>query len=139
MNFLAHIYLSGNNEKLMVGNFIGDFVKGNQLDSFEKEIKQGVQLHRAIDQYTDSHIVVSQSKDKLREKYRHYSGVIVEVYYDHFLSKNWSHYHAQDLKGFTEEFYETIKSYTAILPERAAHMLPYMQQGNWLLNYSNIE
>ena len=105
MNFLAHIYLSGNNEKLMVGNFIGDFVKGNQLDSFEKEIKQGVQLHRAIDQYTDSHIVVSQSKDKLREKYRHYSGVIVDVYYDHFLSKNWSHYHAQDLKGFTEEFY----------------------------------
>lgn len=139
MNFLAHIYLSDDHEKLMIGNFIGDFVKGNQLESFEEDIKKGVQLHRAIDEYTDSHKIVSQSKDKLREKYRHYSGVIVDVYYDHFLAKYWTEYHHEAIIPFTEKFYETVFIYSDILPPRASNMLIYMQRDNWLYNYSKIE
>ncbi|MEQ8244210.1 acyl carrier protein phosphodiesterase [Fulvivirga sp.] len=139
MNFLAHIYLSGNNEPLMVGNFIGDFVKGNQLNDFESEITRGVNLHRAIDEYTDQHPVVSKSKDKLREKYRHYSGVIVDIYYDHFLAKNWSDYHKTDLLTFTKQFYNAINNYHNILPKGAKYMLPYMMENNWLYNYSKVE
>lgn len=139
MNFLAHIYLSGNNEPLMVGNFIGDFVKGNQLNDFEPEITRGVNLHRAIDEYTDQHLVVSRSKDKLREKYRHYSGVIVDIYYDHFLAKNWPEYHETDLLTFSGRFYATITSYNNILPKGAKYMLPYMMENNWLYNYSKVE
>ncbi|MTI41634.1 ACP phosphodiesterase [Fulvivirga lutimaris] len=139
MNFLAHIYLSGSNEPLMVGNFIGDFVKGNQLNDFESEITRGVNLHRAIDEYTDQHAVVSKSKDKLREKYRHYSGVIVDIYYDHFLAKNWSDYHKTDLLTFTSQFYTSINSYNNILPKGAKYMLPYMMENNWLYNYSKVE
>lgn len=139
MNFLAHIYLSGDNEKLMVGNFIGDFVKGRQLENFEPEITLGIQLHRAIDAYTDNHQMVSKSKDKLREKYRHYSGVIVDVYYDHFLSKHWADYHSTDLEHFTKNTYAVINSYADILPKGAAYMLPYMTQHNWLYQYSKIE
>ena len=85
MNFLAHIYLSFEDTDLTIGNFIGDFVKGNELDNYSDSIKKGIQLHRAIDSYTDSHEVVQKSKERLRDKYRHYSGVIVDIYYDHFL------------------------------------------------------
>ncbi len=123
----------------MVGNFIGDFVKGNQLNDFEAEITRGINLHRAIDEYTDQHSIVSKSKDKLREKYRHYAGVIVDIYYDHFLAKNWSDYHQIDLKAFTLAFYSTIKNYNSILPKGAKYMLPYMIENNWLYNYSKVE
>lgn len=123
----------------MVGNFIGDFVKGNQLNDFESEITRGINLHRAIDEYTDQHPVVSKSKDKLREKYRHYSGVIVDIYYDHFLAKNWSDYHKTDLLTFTKQFYSAINSYNNTLPKGAKYMLPYMMENNWLYNYSKVE
>jgi acyl carrier protein phosphodiesterase len=140
MNFLAHLYLSGDNVELMVGNFIGDFVKGrNALETFEREIATGIELHRAIDVFTDTHAVVTQSKQRLRPKYRHYSGVIVDVFYDHFLAKNWNVYHNEPLPDFAAKAYTIIKGYDAILPASVKHMLPYMINGNWLVNYANIE
>src|SRR5690349_12341831 len=99
MNFLAHIFLSGDDPEIMVGNFIGDFVKGRNLDDrFSSGIVKGIELHRAIDEYTDSHPVVAQSKNRLRPKYRHYAPVIVDVFYDHFLAKNWKNYHPTSLE-----------------------------------------
>ena len=86
MNFLAHIYLSGEDTPLMIGNFIGDFVKGNEYKNFPADIQNGVLLHREIDSYTDSHEIVLESKKRLREKYRHYSGVITDIFYDHYES-----------------------------------------------------
>jgi acyl carrier protein phosphodiesterase len=140
MNFLAHLYLSGDNPKLMVGNFIGDFVKGKSaLAKFEPEIIRGIELHRSIDAFTDKHSIVSTSKDRLREKYRHYSGVIVDVFYDHFLAKNWSDYHSQPLLDFSLASYKTIERFGDVLPDDVRNMLPYMKRGNWLLNYSFVE
>jgi acyl carrier protein phosphodiesterase len=140
MNFLAHQYLSGENTDLMVGNFIADFVKGKiALQGFDKEIIKGIELHRAIDEFTDTHSVVTQSKNRLRPKYRHYSGVIVDVFYDHFLAKNWQSYHTTPLTDFAENVYRTITSYDSILPENVKRMLPYMIKGNWLVNYSKTE
>src|SRR6188768_77560 len=101
MNFLAHLYLSGNDNKIMVGNFIADFVKGRvALNQFEPAIIRGIELHRAIDEYTDNHPVVTISKNRLRPTYRHYSGVIVDVFYDHFLARNWNTYHSDLLPDF---------------------------------------
>jgi acyl carrier protein phosphodiesterase len=140
MNFLAHIYLSGNDPQLMVGNFIGDFVKGkNALEKFDTRIIQGIELHRSIDAFTDKHPTVSRSKDRLREKYRHYSGVIVDVFYDHFLAHNWTRYHPRPLSEFSLEVYKIIEDYHPILPLEVKNMLPYMKRGNWLLSYSLIE
>lgn len=140
MNFLAHLYLSGNSTKIMVGNFIGDFVKGRSaLEKFESEIIQGIELHRAIDEFTDTHEIVSQSKNRLRPKYRHYSGVIVDVFYDHFLAKNWNHYHHKLLPDFADQAYRTIQSFNEILPAAVKQMLPYMINGNWLVNYARVE
>lgn len=140
MNFLAHLYLSGDNPKVKVGNFIGDFVKGkNALQNFERDIVKGIELHRAIDAFTDTHPIVAQSKSRLREKYRHYSGVIVDVFYDHFLAANWKDFHEQPLLDFSLNTYEIIDSFSDILPEDVKRMLPYMKRGNWLVNYAQID
>jgi acyl carrier protein phosphodiesterase len=140
MNFLAHLYLSGNNPKIMVGNFIGDFVKGkNALEHFDPEIIRGIELHRAIDEFTDSHPVVTQSKTRLRSKYRHYSGVIVDIFYDHLLAKNWDMFHPELLPDFADKAYGIVQAHHTILPEDVKFMMPHMIRGNWLVNYARIE
>lgn len=139
MNFLAHIVLSGDNEDLQVGNFIGDFVKGAQIYDYPPDIQKGVAIHRAIDDYTDSHEVVLKSKKRLRDKYHHYAPVIVDLYYDHLLAKNWGTFISQDLLPFTLDFYQKIKNYHTILPRPVKTMLVSMESENWLYNYRTME
>ena len=140
MNFLAHLLLSGKNRKILVGNFIGDFVKGGNLEErFEPEIVQGIHLHRFIDHFTDNHETPRISRDRLRPKYRHYSGVIVDIFFDHFLARNWDDFHESLLPDFAEEVYQTVESFHAILPEKVKYMLPFMIKGNWLVNYARME
>ena len=124
----------------MLGNFMGDFVKGKSyLQQYEPEIIKGIELHRSIDEYTDSHPVVTASKNRLRPTYRHYSGVIVDVFYDHFLAANWNQFHSLPLETFAQQAYQTITSATATSPEELTYMMPYMTRGNWLVSYSKVE
>lgn len=139
MNFLAHIYLSGQNTPLMIGNFIGDFVKGNNFKKYPVEVQNGILLHREIDSFTDSHEVVLESKKRLRNKYRHYSGVITDIYYDHFLASNWDSYHNRELESFTREFYDTMDDNRSDLPEGVNYMLFHMKRDNWLYQYRTLE
>jgi acyl carrier protein phosphodiesterase len=92
MNFLAHIYLSGDNDLLKIGNFMADSIRGHHYEDYPTEIRKGILLHRAIDSFTDMHPIYRQSKHRLHEKYGHYSGVIMDIFYDHFLAKNWNKY-----------------------------------------------
>ncbi|HEY9005947.1 acyl carrier protein phosphodiesterase [Ohtaekwangia sp.] len=140
MNFLAHLYLSGDDPEVMVGNFMGDFVKGrNLLQQFNTTVVKGIELHRTIDEFTDKHPIVKQSKDRLRTTYRHYAGVIVDVFYDHYLAKYWDQYHTALLPDFAEYAYNTIEGYDPILPDNLKRMLPYMIRGNWLVHYAQVE
>jgi acyl carrier protein phosphodiesterase len=140
MNFLAHLYLSGNNPQRMLGNFIGDFVRGrNLVEQFGEALAEGIELHRAIDEYTDRHPTVKKSKDRLRPKYRHYAPVIVDVYYDHFLANLWANYHTQPLAEYAQAAYKLIEQNEAIVPQQVKNMMPYMMKGNWLVNYGSIE
>lgn len=139
MNFLAHIYLSFEDTDLTIGNFIGDFVKGNELDNYSDSIKKGIQLHRAIDSYTDSHEVVQKSKERLRDKYRHYSGVIVDIYYDHFLALHWQEFHKTPLRKFVDETYKLLNSESSRFPAKTKQMLPFMIKHDWLYNYQFFE
>jgi len=140
MNFLAHLFLSGDDPAIKTGNFIGDFVKGRvTADRFDPGIVQGIALHREIDWFTDRHPVVKHSKDRLRPKYRHYSGVIVDMYYDHFLAKNWSVYTSMPLTDFAADCYDILWQHGAVLPDGVAHLLTYMASGNWLVNYARME
>ena len=139
MNFLAHLYLSGDHEQIMIGNFIGDFVKGKDVYNYPSPIKQGILLHREIDRFTDSHGTVKLSKKRLWGKFRHYAPVIVDVFYDHFLAKNWNQFSSRALKDFTTSFYSIAKAKEELIPERANQMLKYMSRDDWLFHYQSVE
>jgi acyl carrier protein phosphodiesterase len=139
MNFLAHIYLSGNNKMITIGNFIADGIKGKDYKKYPREIQIGILLHREIDSYTDAHQTVRQSTKRLHEKYSHYSGVIVDILYDHFLAKNWNHYCKIPLAEYVEEFYDSLEENFDMLPIRIQKMMPYMITNNWLLSYASVE
>jgi len=117
---------------------MGDFVKGNQYQAYDRLIQIGILLHREIDSYTDQHEVVRESKDRLKDKYRHYSGVLVDVFYDHFLALNFSSFSTANLEDFVSSKYALLTARQEQLPERAQHMLPYMIKGNWLVNYQTF-
>jgi acyl carrier protein phosphodiesterase len=138
MNFLAHIYLSDKDENLMLGNFIADMVKGKQIDSYKPEVIKGITLHRKIDEYTDTHEYVARSKNRIRDKYRHYSGVVVDMFYDHFLARNWETYSQEPIDIFVQSAYNVLLKNYIMLPKRAKFILPIMIGSNWLVNYADL-
>jgi len=139
MNFLAHIYLSGDSEDILLGNFIADMVKGKQIENFHQGIVDGFMLHRKIDTFTDNHPIIEQSKIRIRNKYRLYSGVVVDMYYDHFLSKYWYDFSKQSLTRFVKQAYHILLKNYFLLPMRAKNVLPYMVASNWLVNYGDLD
>jgi acyl carrier protein phosphodiesterase len=139
MNYLAHIYLSGTNDLLKIGNFMADSIKGNDYEKYAPEIKKGILLHRHIDSFTDSHPIYRRSKHRLHEKYGHYSGVIMDILYDYFLAKNWSKYSDEKLEDYANDFYQLLQDNYDILTERIKRIMPYMIARNWLVSYATIE
>ncbi|WP_190809736.1 acyl carrier protein phosphodiesterase [Flagellimonas sp. S3867] len=138
MNFLAHIYLSFDDQEITLGNFFADHIRGNKFKHFPEKIQKGILLHREIDTFTDSHPIAKQSSKRLHKNYSHYSRVIVDIYYDHFLAKNWSVYSPVPLKEYVENFYDLLEDNYDILPLGTQRMMPYMIADNWLYNYSNL-
>lgn len=139
MNFLAHIYLSGDNELITIGNFVADAIRGNKYKLLSPEFQVGVKLHRHIDTFTDAHPIVRQSTKRLHKNYSHYSGVIVDILYDHFLAKNWNNYSEIPLDIYVSDFYDTLKKHFDILPERFQKLMPFMIADNWLLSYAEVD
>ena len=139
MNFLAHIYLSGDNDLLKIGNFMADGIRGKDYLRFPEEVKKGILLHRKIDSFTDEHLIYRKSKHRLHAKYGHYAGVIMDIIYDHFLAKNWEKYSNESLERYVNDFYQLLDDHLGILTEKTKNLLPYMKQNNWLLSYQSIE
>lgn len=138
MNFLAHIYLSGENDLIKIGNFMADSIRGNSYESYPAAIKNGILLHRSIDSYTDMHPIYRQSKHRLHEKYGHYSGVIMDIFYDHFLAKNWANYSNENLEEYADAFYQLLQNNYSLLTDKVKNMMPYMIARNWLVSYATI-
>lgn len=136
MNYLAHIYLSGNNNMLTIGNFIADGIRGKKYKTYPIEVQKGILLHRQIDTFTDAHPTVRQSTKRLHENYGHFSGIIVDILYDHFLAKNWSKYSDVPLEDYAENFYQILTDNIDILPQRILKMMPHLISGNWLVSYA---
>lgn len=139
MNFLAHIYLSGDDDEVIIGNFIADGIKGKKYMKYPPKIQKGILLHRAIDSFTDQHPIVKHSTARLHANYSHYSGVIVDILYDHFLAKNWNSYHDIPLVTFVDNFYALLRQNYEELPSRIQRMMPYMISDNWLTSYATVE
>ncbi len=139
MNFLAHIYLSKENTEVILGNFLGYFVRGNKYKNYNPTIQKGILLHRHIDTFTDAHKIARISKRRLHERYGHYDGIIIDLFYDHFLAKNWSTYSEIPLDIYAQHFYKLLHDNYDILPEKAQYLLPYLEKYNWLYNYQFME
>ena len=140
MNFLAHIYLSGENPEIKLGNFMADAIKGNNFNKYNQKVQIGIKLHRAIDSYTDAHPIFRQSTRRLQGKqFGHYSGVIVDIFYDHFLALNWNDYHHQSLLKYAQDFYKLLESKKQLTPVRTQRIIPYMIEQNWLVQYQSLE
>jgi acyl carrier protein phosphodiesterase len=139
MNFLAHIYLSGDNDLMKIGNFMADGIHGKNFDVFPIEIQKGIILHREIDTFTDAHPVFRQSTKRLHANYHHYSGIIVDIFYDHFLAKNWDNYSEERLEDYSERFYQSLRDNYNDLTPKTQKMMPYMIEYNWLLSYQTID
>ena len=138
MNFLAHIYLSGNDELVKIGNFMADGIRGKQFETYHPQIQKGILLHRAIDTFTDAHQIFRSSTKRLHPNYHHYSGIIVDIFYDHFLAKNWKKYSDETLDDFADNFYDSLKKNYHLLSKKTQDILHYITTQNWLVSYKNV-
>lgn len=139
MNYLAHSYLSYQQPDLIIGNFIADSIRGNQFDGLTDGIIEGIRLHRKIDTYTDAHPIYLTSKHRFSKDFDKYSGVLMDVIYDHYLAKNFEQYSSQSLQQHANEIYELLKNNHNILPEHAKRFYGYMTERNILFHYSTID
>jgi len=138
MNYLAHIYLSGENEQVILGNFIGDWIKGSDFKKYPTDIQKGMLLHRTIDSFTDNHPVVRTSKNRLIVEYHKYAGIIIDIFYDHFLAKNWLLYSAIPLSEFSEQVNKILLTQMHFLPQNMQDFVPAFMNNRWLELYATI-
>ncbi len=143
MNFLAHIYLSGDDDDTKIGNFLGDFVKGrlNKLTNaqYSNSVIRGMALHREIDFFTDNHPIVRQSIDRLQPKYHKFSGIVVDMFYDHILANNFQLYSEISLENYAQNFYKLLENRKSEIPQPMERMVNSMVSRNWFLGYKTFE
>lgn len=138
MNFLAHLYLSGSDKEIKLGNFIADAIKGRDYTYFPAMVQKGILMHRDIDSFTDLHPVVKSGKMRLNGIYHKHSGIVMDIFYDHFLAAGWELYSAQPLAQFVKEAYIILASHYIILPVTVKKRLPFMIINNWLKSYESL-
>lgn len=140
MNYLAHIYLSGNNQKLQLGNFMGDFVKGRSYEDYPEPFKTGILMHREIDNFTDNHPVFCETVSVLRPTFKRYSGIMADMYYDYCLASNFDKYSPDtSLDSIARGFYTaSILNYNH-LPENIKSFIFHFISTNRLKKYSTLD
>jgi len=139
MNYLAHLYLSGESDELMLGNFIGDYVKGQQYLRYAEDVQKGILLHRAIDSFTDAHPVVKEVAAFFRPAYGRYSGIVTDVIFDHFLARYWRDYSPYTLRQFAKHVHAVLLSNFFQLPTRVKGFLPFLIQHKRLESYARLD
>jgi acyl carrier protein phosphodiesterase len=139
MNFLAHVYLSGDNDLIRIGNFVGDYIKGNEHKNYIADIQKGILIHRFIDSYTDSHPNVRQSKSRLNDKYHKYSGIIIDIFYDHFLARNWNVYSPVLFRDFITDLNKSLQENMHFFSEEVQEFIPRFMKFGWIESYATLE
>ncbi len=138
MNYLAHLYLSGPTAGIKVGNFIGDYVKGNRHNRYAPEIQKGILLHRQIDFFMDRHPVARESAAFFKPQYRRYASVVIDIIYDHLLAANWNKYNDQSLHHFVSDAHKTLLRHYFILPGVVKQFLPFLIKSRRMEHYRLI-
>ena len=138
MNYLAHLYLADGTDESLVGSLVGDFVKGDDHHGYSVGIRRAILIHRRIDAYGNAHHVYRRSKRRIHSSYRHTRGILVDLFYDHFLARDWDTYADESLGNFTSRVYRAMETHRDILPPRLQSILTKMAADNWLLSYREV-
>ena len=139
MNYLAHIYLSRDHELISIGNFMADSIKGNKYKTYPTDLQKGILLHRQIDSFTDAHEIVRKSKRRLNDRYGLYRGVVIDIFYDHFLASLWDEYSDLPLQDFVSRTYDLLKRNYKVLPESIKRWFPTFLENNWMMTYRTVD
>ena len=138
MNYLAHLHLGGQRPGQLLGSLYGDFVKGQLQGQFAPEVEAAIRLHRQIDVFTDRHPLVDTALGRFSHTRRRYAGIVLDVFFDHCLARDWKLYADRPLAQFTSEVYRALSSERQ-LPERLAKIAPHMMANDWLGSYQQFE
>lgn len=138
MNYLAHLHLGGQRPGQLLGSLYGDFVKGRLQGQFAPEIEGAIQLHRSIDMFTDRHPLVDVALSRFSLTRRRYAGIVLDVFFDHCLARDWALYADRPLALFTSDVYRVL-SCERQLPGRLAQIAPHMVANDWLGSYREFE
>ena len=139
MNFLAHLLLDSGSDDALLGSLMGDFVKGDTAGRFSAPVSDAILLHRKIDSFADAHMITRKSRNRISPLRRRFAGIIVDVCYDHFLSRHWRHFGTTDLKSFVDRVYAVLIKNRSLLPERLRRILLIMISQNLLGSYIHLE
>ncbi len=139
MNYLLHLYLADPTPESLLGNLMGDFVKGRLDETYPPGIRRGITLHRRVDSFAHAHPLVSRSKNRISPSYGHYRGIMVDIFYDHFLARNWAQYAALPLENFARSVYQLLQERQDQLPPGLQRIAPRMIAHDWLVSYRDIQ
>jgi acyl carrier protein phosphodiesterase len=139
VNFLAHLYLAGPEPQALLGSLMGDFVKGPLAGRYPEPLARALVLHRRIDSYTDTHPVVQRSRARIAAPRRRYAGILIDMFYDHFLARDWTAWSPDPLDRFAARVYALLHEHFELLPERLRSIAPRMAQADWLGSYAHVE
>ncbi|WP_317897001.1 acyl carrier protein phosphodiesterase [Aurantibacillus circumpalustris] len=139
MNYLAHAFLSNNNKDLLIGNFIADHIRGNDFSKYSPEVVKGIQLHRQIDSFTDAHPEFKKSKRFFYKGFEKYSGILIDIYFDYFLAKNFQKHSSIPLDEFSKNVYKVYLESEHLLPESSSRFLEYVIKNNVYLSYASLK
>ena len=139
MNYLAHTYLSGDNDNIKVGNFLGDWVKGSDYMLYAEDVRTGIMMHRNIDDFSDRHSIVLLSASRLKSRYARYSGVVIDILYDHFLASNWKDFCTVPLREYVNRLHNLMLNNFGILPMRLQNFLPGFMNERWIERYATLD
>lgn len=139
MNFLAHSFLSPKNDLIRLGNTFGDFVKGKKMLGVNPDLVKGVRLHRFIDDYTDNHPLVQKAILVFKPYFGRFSGIIVDMVFDHYLAKNWKLFSNEKLEVYVQDLFVIYESNRPFLTDKINQVAPVMKMQQWLLKYQTIE
>ena len=135
MNFLAHTYLSFGHPSLIVGNYLGDFIKNKEVGKLPKRIQDGIKLHRSIDSFTDKHAMVKEGTSRLHDSMGKYSPVVLDIYFDFLLSKHWAQFNDRSLTEFCTVPYQALLEHQYLMTDQLAARMQKMVANRWLENY----
>ncbi|WP_188857307.1 acyl carrier protein phosphodiesterase [Marinobacterium nitratireducens] len=138
MNYLAHFHLADRVDSDLTGNYLGDFVRGRDLDDWPAAVESGIRLHRRIDAFTDRHPAVQQAVRLLSPDRRRVAGIVVDVAFDHFLSRHWQRFDDRLLPEFTRQVYCSLAARASLMPESARRRFEGMRRDDWLVSYREL-